>query len=172
MPVVGPSAGHGAGRAVLTTRFRRYKEEAQLYRDEHLRDRQHPHCYVQYMVAVVNNCQTFKESIVSLKRKYLKHEAEEGVSLSQPSMDGVLDAIAKEGCGSLLEEVFLDLEQHLNELMTKKWLLGSNAVDIICVTVEDYFNDFAKIKKPYRKVRAWGPMWSQPPGISCRIWCH
>uniref|UniRef100_A0A8B9YK90 Exocyst complex component 3 n=1 Tax=Bos mutus grunniens TaxID=30521 RepID=A0A8B9YK90_BOSMU len=129
----------------------RYKEEAQLYRDEHLRDRQHPHCYVQYMVAVVNNCQTFKESIVSLKRKYLKHEAEEGVSLSQPSMDGVLDAIAKEGCGSLLEEVFLDLEQHLNELMTKKWLLGSNAVDIICVTVEDYFNDFAKIKKPYRK---------------------
>lgn len=51
-----------------------------------------------------------RESIVSLKRKYLKHEAEEGVSLSQPSMDGVLDAIAKEGCGSLLEEVFLDLE--------------------------------------------------------------
>lgn len=44
-------------------------------------------------------------------------------------------------------------QQHLNELMTKKWLLGSNAVDIICVTVEDYFNDFAKIKKPYRKVR-------------------
>lgn len=32
------------------------------------------------------------------------------MSLSQPSMDGVLDAIAKEGCGSLLEEVFLDLE--------------------------------------------------------------
>lgn len=45
-------------------------------------------------------------------------------------------------------------QQHLNELMTKKWLLGSNAVDIICVTVEDYFNDFAKIKKPYKKVSA------------------
>lgn len=47
-------------------------------------------------------------------------------------------------------------QQHLSELMTKKWLSGSKAVDIICVTVEDYFNDFAKIKKPYKKVRVRG----------------
>ncbi|XP_037385728.1 exocyst complex component 3 [Talpa occidentalis] len=129
----------------------RYKEEAQAYKEEHLRNRQHPPCYVQYMVAIINNCQTFQESIVSLKRKHLKQDVEEGAALGQLSMDGVLDAIATEGCGGLLEEVFLDLEQHLNELMTKKWLSGSNAVDIICVTVEDYFNDFARIKKPYKK---------------------
>lgn len=55
-------------------------------------------------------------------------------------------------------------QQHLSELMTKKWLSGSNAVDIICVTVEDYFNDFAKIKKPYKKVRARGAVtWCELP---------
>ncbi|XP_055991053.1 exocyst complex component 3 [Sorex fumeus] len=129
----------------------RYKEEAQLYKEDHLRNRQHPQCYVHYMVAIINNCQTFKESVVSLKRKYMKSSLDPDLSLSQPSVDGILDSIAQEGCSSLLEEVFLDLEQHLNELMTKKWLLGSNAVDIICVTVEDYFNDFARIKKPYKK---------------------
>uniref|UniRef100_A0A8B9ZCK3 Exocyst complex component 3 n=1 Tax=Buteo japonicus TaxID=224669 RepID=A0A8B9ZCK3_9AVES len=129
----------------------RYKDEAQLYKEEHLKNRQYPQCYVQYMIAVINNCQTFKESIISLKRKYLKIEMEDTLSSSHTSMDATLDIIAKEGCSSLLDEVFMDLEPHLNELMTKKWLMGSNAVGTICVTVEDYFNDFAKIKKPYKK---------------------
>ncbi|NXX54972.1 EXOC3 protein, partial [Scopus umbretta] len=132
----------------------RYKDEAQLYKEEHLKNRQYPQCYVQYMIAVINNCQTFKESIISLKRKYLKIEMEDTLSISHTSMDATLDTIAKEGCSSLLDEVFMDLEPHLNELMTKKWLMGSNAVGTICVTVEDYFNDFAKIKKPYKKVGA------------------
>lgn len=55
-------------------------------------------------------------------------------------------------CSHQLQLLFS--QTHLNELMTKKWLMGSNAVGTICVTVEDYFNDFAKIKKPYKKVGA------------------
>ncbi|KAM4705810.1 exocyst complex component 3 [Rhinophrynus dorsalis] len=128
----------------------RYGEEAQQYKEEHLRNRQHPACYVQYMIAIINNCQTFKESIVSLKRKYLRNE-EEMMAIGSSTMDTTLDNIANDGCNSLLDEVFMDLEQHLNDLMTRKWLGGSNSVDTICVTIEDYFNDFAKIKTHYKQ---------------------
>ncbi|XP_015261032.1 PREDICTED: exocyst complex component 3 [Gekko japonicus] len=129
----------------------RYKDEAHLYKEEHLRNRQYHPCYVHYMVAIINNCQTFKESIVSLKKKYLTPMMEDIMASSHACIYAVLDDVAKEGCSSLLDEVFMDLEPHLNELMTRKWLAGSNAVDTICVTVEDYFHDFARIKKPYKK---------------------
>ncbi|XP_072219163.1 exocyst complex component 3 [Leuresthes tenuis] len=126
----------------------RYREEAIGYKEEHLRDRQLPQCYVQYMIAIINNCQTFKESINSLKRKYSQSSLPTD---SDAAIEKTLNEVAKEGCQFLLDEVFLDLEHHLNELMTRKWLTGSHAVDTICVTVEDYFNDFNKIKKPFNQ---------------------
>ncbi|KAJ3594578.1 hypothetical protein NHX12_003885 [Muraenolepis orangiensis] len=130
----------------MNTFLIRYKEEAITYKEEHLRDRQLPQCYVQYMIAIINNCQTFKESINSLKKKYSKSSEP---TASDASIERTLNEVAKEGCQFLLDEVFLDLELHLKELLTRKWLLGSHAVDTICVTVEDYFNDFNKIKKPF-----------------------
>lgn len=126
----------------------RYREEAIAYKDEHLKDRQKPQCYVQYMIAIINNCQTFKESINSLKRKYSQSTEP---TQNDAAIDKLLNEVAKEGCQFLLDEVFLDLEHHLSELLTRKWLTGSHAVDTICVTVEDYFNDFAKIKTPYNQ---------------------
>ncbi|CAL8366060.1 unnamed protein product [Boreogadus saida] len=130
----------------MNTFLIRYKEEAVAYKEDHLRDRQLPQCYIQYMIAIINNCQTFKESINSLKRKYSQSSEP---TASDANIEKTLNEVAKEGCQFLLDEVFLDLELHLNELLTRKWLLGSHAVDTICVTVEDYFNDFNKIKKPF-----------------------
>nr|XP_046263368.1 exocyst complex component 3 [Scatophagus argus]XP_046263369.1 exocyst complex component 3 [Scatophagus argus]XP_046263370.1 exocyst complex component 3 [Scatophagus argus] len=132
----------------MNTFLIRYREEAVVYKEEHLRDRQLPQCYVQYMIAIINNCQTFKESISSLKRKY--SQSSEPTD-SDAAIERTLNEVAKEGCQFLLDEVFLDLENHLNELLTRKWLTGSHAVDTICVTVEDYFNDFNKIKKPFNQ---------------------
>ncbi|XP_070700627.1 exocyst complex component 3 [Pempheris klunzingeri] len=132
----------------MNTFLIRYREEAMTYKEDHLRDRQLPQCYVQYMIAIINNCQTFKESINSLKRKYSQSSEP---TASDAAIERTLNEVAKEGCQFLLDEVFLDLEHHLNELLTRKWLTGSHAVDTICVTVEDYFNDFNKIKKPFNQ---------------------
>ncbi|XP_036375131.1 exocyst complex component 3-like [Megalops cyprinoides] len=130
----------------MTSFLHRYREEASTYKEDHLKDRQLPQCYVQYMIAIINNCQTFKESISSLKKK---HSQWTEPSPTDVAIEKTLNEVAKDGCQFLLDEIFLDLEHHLHELLTRKWLGGSHAVETICVTVEDYFSDFSKIKKPY-----------------------
>lgn len=44
-----------------------------------------------------------------------------------------------EAAGFLLDEAFLDLEPHFQEIATRNWLAGTVAVDTICETLEDYF---------------------------------
>lgn len=47
----------------------------------------------------------------------------------------------------LLEEAFLDLEQHFDDLFTSKWLSSSIPIDTICVTLEDYFQDYNHLRE-------------------------
>jgi exocyst complex component 3 len=46
----------------------------------------------------------------------------------------------------LLAEAFLDLEVHFNDLFSAKWLASTMSVDTICVTLEDYFQDYNHLR--------------------------
>lgn len=46
----------------------------------------------------------------------------------------------------LLEEAFLDLEPQFQDLITSKWVGSSIPVDTICVTLEDYFQDYIHLR--------------------------
>lgn len=39
----------------------------------------------------------------------------------------------------LLDEVFLDLEKHFEEIFSSRWIGSTLAVETICVTLDDYF---------------------------------
>lgn len=41
----------------------------------------------------------------------------------------------------------MDLEKHFAELFTAKWLTSSIAVDTICATLDDYFNDYNHLRE-------------------------
>lgn len=45
----------------------------------------------------------------------------------------------------MLEEIFLDINRHFDELFTSRWLGVHLPVDTICATLEDYFQDYSRL---------------------------
>jgi len=54
--------------------------------------------------------------------------------------------LRSEAARYLLEEAFLDLEPHFQDIVTVKWVSTSLAVDTICITLDDYFNDYRHLR--------------------------
>ena len=51
-----------------------------------------------------------------------------------------------ESVNYLLDEAFLDIEAHFSDLLTAKWQSGSQAIDTVCATLDDYFEDYQFLK--------------------------
>ncbi|CAK5075146.1 unnamed protein product [Meloidogyne enterolobii] len=53
---------------------------------------------------------------------------------------------------ALLEEVLEDIIKHLEQIMTRSWLMGSNDLETICITIADYFNDYKHLRGHIRSM--------------------
>lgn len=57
-----------------------------------------------------------------------------------------MQQLRDEAAQFLLEEAFLDLEPQFQDLIASKWVTSSIPVDTICVTLEDYFQDYIHLR--------------------------
>ncbi|XP_054753696.2 exocyst complex component 3-like [Lytechinus pictus] len=129
-----------------------YRDAIRDYKTSHMADRSQPRFFFQYMVAIVNNFHSFIEFTKQLERRHLKLPVGETGSTSVfQSLIGAFNKLAGESLGDLLWEMFLDLEPHLNQIITRPWFQhpGSPALDTVCITIEDYYNDFIHLRPNY-----------------------
>ncbi|XP_072042322.1 exocyst complex component 3-like isoform X2 [Amphiura filiformis] len=128
-----------------------YRSIIRDYKFKHLQDRSEPKFYFQYMVAIVNNFHSFNDFTRQLERKHLGLPAEEeGTTIFHGLMDS-FNRLAGDCMGDLLNEMFMDLEPHLIQLLTRPWfqIHGSPAIDTVCITIEDYYRDFLHLRKDF-----------------------
>lgn len=125
---------------------REYRNTIRTYKSKHFEDRSQPFRFVEYMVAIVNNCKACMDFTEQLKDRLV---AELGRAVfgedRERSFKIIVDCfeqVGQESTGFLLEEVFLDLEPYYSQIMTPAWVPSAEAVDTIIVTIEDYYTDF------------------------------
>ena len=122
-----------------------YRTELNTYESIHFADRGHPKYYLHNIIANANNCQTLVEFLIQMQLKHLSNSKRDNITLLRNLFENLAGIL----CSFLLKEVFADLEPHIQDLLTKKWILSGQSVDTICMTIEDYCQDFVHIKDCY-----------------------
>ena len=73
------------------------------------------------------------------------HHDNEGAGKFENLLKNIQE-IRLESVNYLLDEAFLDIEAYFSDLLTAKWQSGSQAIDTICATLNDYFEDYQFLK--------------------------
>ncbi|XP_073846464.1 exocyst complex component 3-like [Musca autumnalis] len=110
-------------------------------KEHHFRNRDQIKFFTHHIIATVNNSQQILDLAQQLKQKYWPNARTEHYEDFEKLLE-TFQRIRTQAAGYLLEEAFLDLDGHFNELFTQKWLTSTISVDTICITLDDYFQDY------------------------------
>ncbi|XP_022122794.1 exocyst complex component 3 [Pieris rapae] len=131
------------------TRFgNMYREGVIQFKNTHFADRSRVVYFTHHMITIVNNSEQMVRLAQQTQARHWppgRHDpaAEDKFNKMLATFQNLRDEAAK----FLLEEAFLDLEEHFNDLFTAKWLSTTIPVDTICVTLQDYFLDYNHLRE-------------------------
>ncbi|XP_043269347.1 exocyst complex component 3 [Venturia canescens] len=123
-----------------------YRQAIQDFKARHFEDRSQVPYFTHHMITVVNNCLQFVELAQQMKQLYWVPTASGDAAIKFESLLATYQHLRNETAAILLEESFLDLERQFQDLLTPKWLASPIPVSTICVTLEDYFQDYNHLR--------------------------
>ncbi|XP_041985818.1 exocyst complex component 3 [Aricia agestis] len=131
------------------TRFgNMYREGVAQFKKQHFADRSRVAYFTHHMITVVNNsAQMARLARQTQARRWPpgQHDARAAATIDR--LHQTFQALRDEAVKFLLEEAFLDLEEHFDDLFTAKWQTSSVPIDVVCVTLEDYFQDYNHLRE-------------------------
>lgn len=123
-----------------------YKEAVIEFKKKHFEDRSKVPFFTHCIITVLNNCLQFIELAIEMKQHYWNSDFKNHSSTAYEKLIKSFQILRDESAQFLLDEAFLDLDSHFQDLITTKWLSSSISIETICVTLEDYFQDYTHLK--------------------------
>ncbi|XP_063975126.1 exocyst complex component 3 [Diachasmimorpha longicaudata] len=123
-----------------------YRQAILEFKAKHFEDRSQVPYFTHHMITVVNNCLQYVELAQQMKQLYWVTNASGDAAVKFEGLLSHYQQLRNEAAAILLEESFLDLEPQFTDLMTPKWLNSPIPVETICVTLEDYFQDYNHLR--------------------------
>jgi len=123
-----------------------YKEAVIEFKKKHFEDRSKVPFFTHCIITVLNNCLQFIELALEMKQHYWSSDFKDQSSTAYERLIKTFQNLRDEAAQFLLEEALIDLDSHFQDLITTKWLTSFISIETICVTLEDYFQDYTHLK--------------------------
>ncbi|CAH1153644.1 unnamed protein product [Phaedon cochleariae] len=120
-----------------------FREGIIEFKNKYFEDRKQVVYYTQYMIVILNNCLQLQELGSQLEKQYTNTSSHD-LSRNFNRLRYTYITLRNDSVQYLLEELFIDLDQHFDKLFTSQWY-ELNPADTIYVTIEDYFQDYRKL---------------------------
>lgn len=118
-----------------------FQEAITEFKQKYFEDRKQVLFFTQYMIVIVNNCLQLVELGSQLEKQYLM-ASEHNLTGIFGKLKATYIKLRNDSVEYLLEELFVDLDQHFEKLFTAQWLASNVPVDTIYITIEDYYQDY------------------------------
>jgi len=124
-----------------------YKNAIVSFKTDYFQDRKRFSQFTRFMIAIINNCDRFEDLSQDMKERWWKagHHDNQAAAKFELLLR-TYQLIREESVNYLLDEAFLDIEMYFSDLLTSKWQSGSQAIETICATLKDYFEDYQFLK--------------------------
>ncbi|KAF2365226.1 Exocyst complex component EXOC3/Sec6 [Trinorchestia longiramus] len=130
----------------------RYRCAIMSYRDSYFSDRSQIQYFTTYMIALANSCQALCD-VVQLWRPPPSHNPPPSLATHFTALIKSYQSLQQELCDLLLEEALVDLAPKFSALLTPAWLSDPEPLSTICLTLNDYFDDYQHLhSKNYEQV--------------------
>lgn len=123
-----------------------YKAAVVEFKKKHFEDRSKMPYFTHCMITVLNNCLQFIDLALEMKQHYWSSDFKDRSNVAFENLSKSFRTLRNEAAQFLLEEAFLDLEPNFQDLITDKWSTSYINIETICVTLEDYFQDYVHLK--------------------------
>ncbi|XP_044253367.1 exocyst complex component 3 [Tribolium madens] len=128
-----------------------YRKAVVEFKNKYFEDRKQVPYFTQYMIMIVNNCLQLADLGSQLEKQYWTPSSPPALGENFNRLRTTFIQLRNDSGDFLLEELFLDLDKHFDELFTPRWLGTSLPVDTICATLDDYFQDYNRLSEPNYK---------------------
>lgn len=106
--------------------------------------------YLHYLLACINNCIILKTSTESLQQQLCSYPSNRFSRIPLGPQAG-LDRAVRKACRLVMDHLLSDLQPHLQELLSRTWLVQEDVTQKMCGVLEHHCDLYNRVRQPCRQ---------------------